>query len=150
MYLVLSCLSVLLILTESTALNASAQITSRLNPSNSFLTTVNYDISSCACSGTDNLRYNGIWVSWNNQKGSRPDNAVYAGDDASGSGYMYVMRVPFYDVGLVVGKFSPNVKGTWIPYGGYEYGGFSNFEVICVFHLMFYIALSMFYGYRKI
>lgn len=130
MFVILSCFSVLLYLTEAESIPSNSsvqQITSRLNPSNSFLTTLNYDISLCSCPGTDNLRSNGIWVSWDNQRGSRPDNAVYAGSDSSGA--MYVMRVQFDNYGLIVGKYTSEVKGAWIPYGGYEYGGFTKFEV---------------------
>lgn len=129
MFLISICFSVLLILPEGkcTSTNSSIQIASRLNPSNSFLTTFNYDISTCSCSGTDNLRSNGIWVTWNNQKGSRPDNSVYAGYSSSGS--QYVMRVQFNNNGLIVGKYVPEVKSAWIPYGGYEHGGFTTFEV---------------------
>lgn len=149
------CLSILLITTEgniipfnSTSiplnLNSSFQITNRLNPSNSFLTTFDYDVSSCSCTGTDNLRYNGIWVSWDNRKGSRPDNSVYAGSD-NASGSMYVMRVQFNNNGLIVGKYSPQVKAAWIPYGGVEYGGFSSFEVKrkSLFSRRDYINISM-------
>lgn len=119
-------------------LNSSAStflIHSRLNPSHSFLTTFESSeyLTSCSCGGTDNLVNNGMWVSWDNQRGSRPDNAVYAGSDTSGS--MYVMRALFNN-GLIVGKYTPEVKGAWIPYGGQEYGGITNFEVFnLVLHL---------------
>lgn len=39
------------------------------------------------------------------------------------------MRVQFYYYGIIVGKFIPKVKAAWIPYGGYEYGGFATFQV---------------------
>jgi len=68
-------------------------------------------------------------VSWDNQRGSRPDNAVYGGADLAGSGYLYVMRVQL-NIGLVVGKYSPILKTVWIPYSGLEYGGYTNFEVL--------------------
>lgn len=67
-------------------------------------------------------------MSWDNKRGSRPDNAVYVGNDASGSGSLYVMRVQL-NIGLVPGKYAPDAKSIWIPYGGYEYGGYANFEV---------------------
>ncbi|KAG4074762.1 hypothetical protein HA402_006401 [Bradysia odoriphaga] len=40
------------------------------------------------------------------------------------------MRVQFNNNGLIVGKYSPEVKGAWIPYSGYEYGGFASFEIL--------------------
>ncbi len=43
------------------------------------------------------------------------------------------MRAQFNNYGLIVGKYSPKVRGGWIPYGGYEYGGFASFEVLDFF-----------------
>lgn len=74
------------------------------------------------CTGSLNLNAEGVWVSWNNQKTTPPDNAVEGG-------LQYVMRAQYLNNGIVVGRYSPAQKQAWVPYGGTENGGFTSFDV---------------------
>lgn len=80
------------------------------------------------CYGSLNLYAEGIWVTWDNQKTSPPENAIEGGADASGT--LYVMRTQYGNNGIITGKYSPNRKAVWISYGGAEYGGFTSFDVL--------------------
>jgi len=80
------------------------------------------------CYGSMNLNAEGVWVSWNNQKTSPPDDAVDGGADSYGR--LYVMRAQYLNNGIVVGKYSPAQRQAWVPYGGTENGGFTSFDVL--------------------
>ncbi|KAL7015611.1 hypothetical protein ACKWTF_016546 [Chironomus riparius] len=64
------------------------------------------------------LRTDGIWVDWNTYKSGIPEFAVVGGSDSNG--YYYVIRAN-HDNEMIVGKYCPQLKKAFIPYGGKEY-----------------------------
>lgn len=114
-------LSLLLFTTE--ALAANVTLTQRALSTSCDATVLNN-----YCYGSMNLNAEGVWVRWDNQKTSPPDNAVDGGADSFGR--LYVMRAQYQNNGIVVGKYSPALKQAWVPYGGTENGGFTSFDVL--------------------
>lgn len=105
------------------ALQANVTLSSR-----ALSTTCDSTLLNNYCYGSLNLNAEGIWVRWDNQKTSPPNNAVDGGSDSYGR--LYVMRAQYGNNGIVVGKYSPALKSAWVPYGGTENGGFTTFDVL--------------------
>ncbi|XP_070508817.1 atlastin-2-like isoform X2 [Chironomus tepperi] len=63
------------------------------------------------------LRTDGIWVDWSTSKSGVPEFAVLGGSDKNGS--YYVIRAKRENE-MIVGKYCPQLKKAYIPYGGRE------------------------------
>jgi hypothetical protein len=64
-------------------------------------------------------------VEWSSNKTDIPEFAVPGGSDSNGS--YYVIRAERENE-MIVGKYCPQLKKAYIPYGGYEYE-VTHFEV---------------------